>query len=141
MPKHDTKTLRRAYDILRKGRDIIADPKRFRRGEVGSNYHRLSDGDLRVAKDAHVCSWGALMLGADCTIGQSGYRGHGERTRPEMACASSLLGKAMGGHIVQFNDDKSNSHQDIVKRWDLAIENAGKVLDAAERENKQSDAV
>lgn len=99
-----TPTPRTAVDILRAARELIAEPEKWTQGAYARDIEGLSTNESS-RRAVCFCSSGAV------------YRVGGRDLR--RLDAISLLRRAMGGDIVQFND--SHTHAEVLGRWDTAI--------------------
>lgn len=125
--------IKRAYDLLKKGREIIGNPKNFVKGSfyITSRFPRTANDKVNFEDGDKVCSLGAIAA-AGSLCSNDNYRDN---------CAVKLLAQAMdryGGEsakrnpaqtVVQFNDSPNTTHKDILTAWDNAIKLAKQALE------------
>jgi hypothetical protein len=108
---HYTRYKMNTLDILKAGRNKIADEKNWCQGEFAKDIK----GYCTYVLNVNACSW--------CSVGVL-------RSIPDVdsiADAVSYLSKAMGGTVPDYND--YHSHAEVLSKWDEAIA-------AAEKETK-----
>lgn len=101
-------------ELLVEAKALIEDESKWARGY----YARGKNGELREPTEDGAtcfCSIGALM---------KVLNGYDYPESLQIDRAERVLNKCVGGNgsIIGFNDDRSNSHEDVMAVWDKAIE-------------------
>ena len=118
--------------LLREARDYITDRTHWVKGALTADAHPnpgvYEPWNGYLSEAPRVCSLGALGRAAN-------LRDWDHRLPDEVQTAIDTLKEAMGTEVANFNDADETAHEDVLAAFDLAIEEACKVV----REEVESD--